>query len=52
MAPNGRLAILVPVLLLGGAPAAEEKPASVTFHVAPAGDDRHPGTEDRPFATL
>jgi hypothetical protein len=52
MAPSGRIAILLSVVLLGGAPAAEEKPAPVTFHVAPAGDDAHLGTKDRPFATL
>jgi hypothetical protein len=47
--------LFLPLLLaapLPAAPGAAEKPAPVTFHVAPLGDDRSPGTDRKPFATL
>jgi hypothetical protein len=43
--------VVVAWLLLPGR-AAAEAPAEDAFHVAPAGGDRNPGTQEKPFATL
>jgi hypothetical protein len=45
---RSRWLILVGLLL---APLRAAQPAPTTFHVAPGGSDRNPGTRDRPFAT-
>jgi hypothetical protein len=48
-----RTASLVFIAAASGAVgrAADAPPAPVLFHVAPSGDDRNPGTAEKPFAT-
>lgn len=45
--------VLLVLLVATACPAgAEEPPEGHAWHVAPSGDDAHPGTKEQPFATL
>ncbi|HEY8505961.1 MAG TPA: right-handed parallel beta-helix repeat-containing protein [Gemmataceae bacterium] len=50
--PTCILAGLFAVSLTPSPAPAADPPTPLTFHVAPDGDDRNPGTSDKPFATL
>lgn len=54
MKPRTPVAGLLFLLAVGivGSVVGADGPAPLVFHVAPEGNDRHPGTEKQPFATV